>query len=303
MIYTITLNPAIDYYLEMDKLNIGELNSLNEAYTLAGGKGINVSKVLKNFSINSTALGFVGGFTGDFIKKDLISLNIDEKFIQLNENTRINIKLKTLDNETEISGKSPLISPENINALYEILKNVTKDDILVLSGSVPKSIVTTIYADIIEKVGKDIKVILDTRGEAFDFALKKGVFLTKPNKTELEEYFNKKLNSTDDIIEAGKELQKLGSKNVLISLGKDGSILLAENEVYIGNAPKGKLISSVGAGDSMVAGIIYGLVTEHSLVKAYRYGIASGSSTAFSEGLTTFNSMKSLLEKIEIIKK
>lgn len=303
MIYTITLNPAIDYYLEMDELNIGELNSLNEAYTLAGGKGINVSKVLKNFSINSTALGFVGGFTGDFIKKDLISLNIDEKFIQLNENTRINIKLKTLDNETEISGKSPLITPENINALYEILKNVTKDDILVLSGSVPKSIVTTIYADIIEKVGKDIKVILDTRGEAFDFALKKGVFLTKPNKTELEEYFNKKLNSTDDIIEAGKELQKLGSKNVLISLGKDGSILLAENEVYIGNAPKGKLISSVGAGDSMVAGIIYGLVTEHSLVKAYRYGIASGSSTAFSEGLTTFNSMKSLLEKIEIIKK
>lgn len=303
MIYTITLNPAIDYYLEMDKLNIGELNSLNEAYTLAGGKGINVSKVLKNFSITSTALGFVGGFTGNFIKNDLKNLNIDEEFIELTENTRINIKLKTLDNETEISGKSPTITEENLNKMYKRLENIKENDILVLSGSVPKSIVKTVYADIIEKIDKNVKVILDTRGEAFDFALKKGVFLTKPNKTELEEYFGKKLNSVDDIINAGKELQKLGSKNVLISLGGEGSILLAENEVYIGNAPKGKLISSVGAGDSMVAGIIYGLITENSLAKSYKYGIASGSSTAFSEGLTTFDGMKSLIEKIEIIKK
>lgn len=302
MIYTLTLNLAIDYYMSMENFQLGSLNSLEEGYTLPGGKGINVSKVLKNFSIESKALGFVGGFTGDYIKKHLNEYEIESDFIELQENTRINIKLKTKDSETEIAGKSPTISKENIEELLKKFEEIKKDDVVILSGSVPNSISKSIYADIIKLLPKDCKVILDTRGLPFVEGLKEGVFLTKPNNQELEEFFNRKLNNIEEIIQAGKDLQALGSKNVLISLGKDGSILITEKEVYIGNAPQGKLISSVGAGDSMVAGVVYGIAKGMTLEDSYKYGIASGSSTAFSEGLTTFEGMNSLLNKIEIKK-
>ena len=302
MIYTLTLNPAIDYYMSMGNFQLGSLNSLEEGYTLPGGKGINVSKVLKNFSVESKALGFVGGFTGDYIKKHLNEYEIESDFIELQENTRINIKLKTKDFETEIAGKSPNISQEDVQELLKKFEKIGKDDVIILSGSVPNSISKSIYADIIKLLPKDCKVILDTRGLHFVEGLKEGVFLTKPNNHELEEFFNRKLNNIEEIIQAGKDLQALGSKNVLISLGKDGSILITEKEVYIGNAPQGKLISSVGAGDSMVAGVVYGIAKGMTLEDSYKYGIASGSSTAFSEGLTTFEGMNSLLNKIEIKK-
>lgn len=302
MIYTLTLNPAIDYYMSMGNFQLGSLNSLEEGYTLPGGKGINVSKVLKNFSVESKALGFVGGFTGDYIKKHLNEYEIESDFIELQENTRINIKLKTKDSETEIAGKSPTISRENVKELLKKFEEIKKDDVVILSGSVPNSISKSIYADIIKLLPKDCKVILDTRGLHFVEGLKEGVFLTKPNNHELEEFFNRKLNNIEEIIQAGKDLQALGSKNVLISLGKDGSILITEKDVYIGNAPQGKLISSVGAGDSMVAGVVYGIAKGMTLEDSYKYGIASGSSTAFSEGLTTFEGMNSLLNKIEIKK-
>lgn len=302
MIYTLTLNPAIDYYMSMENFQLGSLNSLEEGYTLPGGKGINVSKVLKNFSVESKALGFVGGFTGDYIKKHLNEYEIESDFIELQENTRINIKLKTKDSETEIAGKSPTIFKENVEELLKKFEEIKKDDVVILSGSVPNSISKSIYADIIKLLPKDCKVILDTRGLHFVEGLKEGVFLTKPNNHELEEFFNRKLNNIEEIIQAGKDLQALGSKNVLISLGKDGSILITEKEVYIGNAPQGKLISSVGAGDSMVAGVVYGIAKGMTLEDSYKYGIASGSSTAFSEGLTTFEGMNSLLNKIEIKK-
>lgn len=302
MIYTLTLNPAIDYYMSMGNFQLGSLNSLEEGYTLPGGKGINVSKVLKNFSVESKALGFVGGFTGDYIKKHLNEYEIESDFIELQENTRINIKLKTKDSETEIAGKSPTISRENVKELLKKFEEIKKDDVVILSGSAPNSISKSIYADIIKLLPKDCKVILDTRGLHFVEGLKEGVFLTKPNNHELEEFFNRKLNNIEEIIQAGKDLQALGSKNVLISLGKDGSILITEKEVYIGNAPQGKLISSVGAGDSMVAGVVYGIAKGMTLEDSYKYGIASGSSTAFSEGLTTFEGMNSLLNKIEIKK-
>lgn len=302
MIYTLTLNPAIDYYMTMENFQLGALNSLEEGYTLPGGKGINVSKVLKNFSVESVALGFIGGFTGDYIIKHLKEYQIENDFVTLNENTRINIKLKTKDSETEIAGISPKITVENIDELLKKFQQVKKEDIVILSGSVPSSVKATIYADIIKLLPKEAKIILDTRGVPFVEGLKANVYLTKPNNHELEEFFNRKLNNLDEIIEAGKELQKLGSENVLISLGKDGSILITKDEAYVGNAPQGKLISSVGAGDSMVAGIVYGIAQGNSLVEAYKYGIASGSSTAFSEGLTTIDGMKSLLNKIEIKK-
>ena len=302
MIYTVTLNPAIDYYVVMKEFVEGNLNTAEEGYTLAGGKGINVSKVLKNFGKDSVALGFVGGFTGSFIKDDMKACNIAERFIELEENTRINMKLKTEKTESEIAGKSPKISKENIEKLLDEIKNIKKDDILILSGSVPNTIDKGIYGEIIEKLPEGTKVILDTRGEPFTKALEKGVFLTKPNIDELSEFFQKKLETTEEIVEAGKRLRAMGSENVIISMGKEGSILISEKGVYKGNAPKGKLISSVGAGDSMVAGVTYGLIEGKELEEAYRFGIASGSATAFSEGLTTFETMENLLNEIIIEK-
>ena len=303
MIYTLTLNPAVDYYIDMNNFEEGELNKVNNAYTLAGGKGINVSKVLKNFNVDSIALGFCGGFTGDYIKKHLKEYGIKENFIYLEEDTRINIKLKTEKTESEIAGKSPNVPKEKSDELLTFInKNIKENDILVLSGSVPNSVSSSIYKEIINKSCKNIKIILDARDEAFKIAVKEKVFLTKPNKKELGEYFNKTIETTEDIIKYAKELIKEGSENVIVSLGKEGSVLVTKDEVYIGNAPEGKLISSVGSGDSMVAGIVYGLSKNLSLSDAYKYAIASGSSTACSEGLTTFENMNNFLEKVEIKK-
>ena len=302
MIYTVTLNPAVDYYIGLDNFQEEKLNQVKTAYTLPGGKGINVSKVLKNFSVESVCLGFVGGFTGEYIKKDLITNGIKEKFVEIKEPTRINIKMKTENSETEVAGKSPDISKIEFERFFENLKDIKEGDMIVLSGSVPKSLNEDIYIQIIKFLPKDIKVIVDTRGETLRKVLKEGIFLVKPNKDEIQEFFGEIYETDEEIIKAGQKLRDMGSENVLISLGKDGSILITKDKVYRGNVPKGKLISSVGAGDSMVAGFLYGLEKNEQIETAYKYGIASGSSTAFSEGLTTYENMKNLLSQIKIEK-
>lgn len=302
MIYTVTLNPAVDYYIGLDNFQEERLNQVKTAYTLPGGKGINVSKVLKSFSVESVCLGFVGGFTGEYIKKDLITNGIKEKFVEIKEPTRINIKMKTENNETEVAGKSPDISKIEIDRFFENLKGIKEGDMIVLSGSVPKSLDEDIYIQIIKSLPKDIKVIVDTRGETLKKVLKEGIFLVKPNKDEIQEFFGEIYETDEEIIKAGQKLRDMGSENVLISLGKDGSILITKDKVYRGNVPKGQLISSVGAGDSMVAGFLYGLEKNEPIETAYKYGIASGSSTAFSEGLTTYENMKNLLSQIKIEK-
>lgn len=302
MIYTVTLNPAVDYYIGLDNFQEERLNQVKTAYTLPGGKGINVSKVLKNFSVESVCLGFVGGFTGEYIKKDLITNGIKEKFVEIKEPTRINIKMKTESSETEVAGKSPDISKIEFDRFFENLKDIKEGDMIVLSGSVPKSLNEDIYIQIIKFLPKDIKVIVDTRGETLKKVLKEGIFLVKPNKDEIQEFFGEIYETDEEIIKAGQKLRDMGSENVLISLGKDGSILITKDKVYRGNVPKGQLISSVGAGDSMVAGFLYGLEKNEPIETAYKYGIASGSSTAFSEGLTTYENMKNLLSQIKIKK-
>lgn len=303
MIYTLTLNPAVDYYMDMNKLEEGELNKVNTSYTLAGGKGINVSKVLKNFGIESVALGFCGGFTGEYIKSDLNKYGIKENFIALEQNTRINVKIKTGKKETEIMGKSPKILQENIDQMLSIIDNNIQDnDILVLSGSVPSSVKEDIYKDIIQKTKSknNVKVILDSRENAFKIAVKENVFLTKPNRKELSEYFGRDIKTVYDIITYARKLVEDGSENVIVSLGKDGSALVNKDGSYIGNAPEGNLVSSVGAGDAMVAGIVYGISQNLSVFDSYKYAIASGTATAFIEGLTTFEDMNNLLDKVEI---
>lgn len=300
MIYTITLNPAIDYYIELRHFQEKDLNSSEKGYSLMGGKGINVSKVLHNFGKTSLALGFIGGYTGDYIQKSFHLEGMKENFTLLTEDSRINIKMKTEEGETEIAGKSPNISPEELEDFYGKLQQIQKGDTLVLAGSVPNTLQESIYADIIERIPEGVQVILDSRGEAFRLAVQKGVFLTKPNQKELEEYFQREIHNVEELIAAGKELQKDGSENVVISMGKEGSLWIGKEKILIGNAPKGKLISSVGAGDSMVAGILYALEEGKDFEEAYRYGIAAGSSTAFSQGLTNLENMEFWKKQVEL---
>ncbi|MDR3258853.1 MAG: 1-phosphofructokinase [Fusobacteriaceae bacterium] len=302
MVFTVTLNPAIDYYVAVDNFIEGKLNLASESYMLPGGKGINVSKVLKNYGVQSIALGFVGGSTGDYIRKKLKKYGIIDRFIEIDENTRINIKLKTNKSESEISGKSPEISKEKYEEFIKTLDDIGSHDYLSLSGSVPKSLPDKIYSEIIKKLSKGVKVILDTRGEAFTEALNSGVFLTKPNKIELGEFLKKEINNLDDIINGAKKLQDMGSENVLVSTGGENSVLVTKNGIYIGNTPKGNVVSSVGAGDSMVAGIIYGLSKGLTIEESYRYGICSGSATAFKNGLADLESMSNLLSECIINK-
>lgn len=301
MIYTLTLNPALDYFLSFESFVEGNLNIPKETYKLPGGKGINVSKILKNYNTDSICLGFVGGFTGTFIEESLKADGIKTKFFQVKEDTRINIKINNHGIESEIAGTSPTIDVESVNELLQYLKNnLKKGDILSLSGSVPNSLPTSIYADIIESLPTGVKVVLDTRGEPFEAALKKGVFLIKPNQDEINEFFKADFSTHEELIKAGKELQAMGAQNVLISLGAKGSIFISDSSTYIAGVPKGKLISSNGSGDSMIGGFIYGLNNNFNLENCYKYGIASGSATAFSKGLAKFETTQTLLKEIEI---
>lgn len=301
MIYTLTLNPAIDYFLKFDTFQEGELNTPTETYKLPGGKGINVSSILKNYNTQSTCVGFIGGFTGDFIESSLKNENLNTHFFKVTQDTRINIKINNNGLESEIAGTSPIISKENIEELLLFFKNNLKDnDILVLSGSVPNSVSKDIYKQIIENISTNVKVILDTRGEPLKEALKGKVFLIKPNKDEINEFFQENFQTKEELILAGKKLQKLGAENVLISLGAKGSIFITKDKIYLGNVPKGNLISSNGSGDSMIGGFVYGLQNNFTLENSYRFGIASGSATAFSKGLAQFNFTNSLLKEIKI---
>lgn len=303
MIYTLTLNPALDYFLSFESFVEGDLNIPKETYKLPGGKGINVSKILKNYNTESICLGFVGGFTGTFIEESLKADDIKTKLFKVKEDTRINIKINNHGLESEIAGTSPTIEAKSVSELLEYLKkNLKKGDILSLSGSVPTSLPTSIYSDIIDSLAEGVQVILDTRGEPFEKALKKGVFLIKPNQDEINEFFKTNFSTTEELIHAGKKLQTLGAQNVLISLGAKGSIFITEDSVYIAGVPKGELISSNGSGDSMIGGFIYGLNNNFELEKCYKYGIASGSATAFSRGLAKFETTKNLLKEIEIRK-
>lgn len=300
MIYTVTLNPAIDYYIELKQFEEKKLNFCEKGYSIMGGKGINVSKVLHNFGKSSLALGFVGGYTGDYIQKSFRMDGMNEDFTILEEETRINIKMKTELGETEVSGKAPNISSKELKYFYEKFEKIESGDTLVLAGSVPNTLKDSIYVDIIRRIPKGVKIVLDTSGKAFRLALQKGVYLTKPNQKELEEYFERTIQNLEELIGAAKELQTQGSENVVVSMGKNGSLCITKDRILIGNAPVGKLISSVGAGDSMVAGIIYGLEKGEGIEEAYRYGIAAGSSTAFSQGLTNLKDMEFWRTKVEV---
>lgn len=302
MIYTVTFNPAIDYIVRMDKFVPGATNRVNYEQVLGGGKGINVSIVLKNLGIDSTALGFMSGFTGKEILRQLHSFGCQSDFIELPEGfSRINVKIKTAEMETEVNGQGPSIPQDAIDELFQKLDKLTAGDILVLAGSIPKSLPDDIYENIMERLqGRGIHIVVDATKNLLLNVLKYHPFLIKPNNHELAELFNVELKSNEDIITYAKKLQEQGAQNVLISMGKDGAILVDQNgETHYSPVPKGKLVNSIGAGDSMVAGFLTGYHETNSFKHAFLMGVATGSASAFSENLATRPEVEALLATLD----
>lgn len=300
MIYTITFNPALDYIVKMDEFNLGHVNRSNNEFVYAGGKGINVSIVLNNLGVKSKALGFIAGFTGDEIERRVREFGCDTEFIKLKEGmSRINVKIKA-DVESEINGGGPDISSEALEKLYAKLDTLTTGDILVLAGSIPKTMPTDIYERIMERLQeKNVRFIVDTTGESLLKVLKYNPFLIKPNHHELGELFGVKLNSKEEVIEYAKKLKDMGAQNVIISMAGDGAVLIDSNGgVTTSNVPKGVVKNSVGAGDSMVAGFIAGYLNSEKIEDGFKLGVATGSASAFSEGLATKDYVYELLEQV-----
>ena len=300
MINTITLNPSLDYIVKVDSFKVDSLNRIEEERIYAGGKGINVSIVLKNLGVENTALGYIAGFTGDEILSQIKSHGVNCDFVKLeNGFSRINVKLKS-EGETEINGAGPEITQENLKILYKKLSNLNKGDYLILSGSIPGSVPDDIYENIMNSLlDTGVEFIVDATKDLLLKVLKYKPFLIKPNHHELAEMFNVELKDDEDIIKYGKKLQEMGAKNVLISMAGDGAILLPENgEAIKKEVPKGILKNSVGAGDSMVAGFLCGYLKNKDIDEAFKMGIATGSASAFSEELATEEDVYNLLKQI-----
>ena len=300
MIYTITFNPALDYISKVDNFEIGKINRTKEEKILPGGKGLNVSTVLKNLGFQSTALGFIAGFTGKELKTEIEKYGIQTDFIEVKEGiTRINVKISS-DVETALNGNGPIITEADIEKLLEQISKFNNEDIVILAGNIPKGIKNNIYEIICSKLEKNgVTFVVDSTKELLINVLKYKPFLIKPNKEELEETFKEKIETKEEIIVHAKKLQLIGAQNVLISLGGEGAILLTtEGKEFYSKAPKGKVINTVGAGDSMVAGFIAGYVKSGDFEQAFKMGIATGSASSFSMNLATAEEVANLLKEI-----
>ena len=301
MIYTVTLNPSLDYFLSVEHFAIGKTNRSNEEVYRPGGKGINVSWVLHNLGLESTALGFLAGFTGQEIKQQMETTGIATDFIELPKGmSRLNVKIKQMD-ATEINASGPVLSEENLEELRKKLSVLTKGDILILSGSLPGSVTTDIYKDLMEEVaGKEIPVIVDAIGDALLKTLPLHPFFIKPNHQELSELFDVELTTREQVIPYARKLQERGARNVLVSLGGAGAVLLDQNGVvHESEVPRGKLINAVGAGDSMVAGFLTGYLEKQDFEHAFLMGVAAGSASAFSEGLADRATVEQLYQQLK----
>lgn len=289
MIYTLTLNPAIDHVVRIENLEFGETNRMEEESISAGGKGINVSKILKNLNEDSVALGFIAGFTGKEIERLLKEEGLSTDFICIkNGFTRINTKIKS-HKETEINGPGLIIQKEDTKDLLNKIDEIKDGDYLFLSGSIPSSMDNEFYAEIMRHLSsKNVTIAVDTTGEALKKTLEYSPKLIKPNLRELEEFFDIEIYENEEIEKYTKKLQEMGAKNIIISMGGDGAYFLSEqgDSLFL-KAPKGKVIDTVGSGDSMVAGFIYAIKHGYSYIEAFKFSVSCGSATAFSENLAT----------------
>lgn len=299
MIYTVTFNPSLDYIVSMNGFEIGKTNRTTEEQIFPGGKGINVSIVLNNLGIENTALGFIAGFTGEQIEKEVRNMGLLTDFIHVKKGiSRINVKLKDYDG-TEINGMGPEIDSVCVAKLYEKLEKLEAGDILVLAGSIPKCLPNSIYSDILKRLqNKEVLFVVDATKDLLLNVLQYQPFLIKPNNHELGEIFNVTLNTRESVVPYAQKLQEKGAKNVLVSMAGEGAVLVDEtSKVHMLAAPKGKLVNAVGAGDSMVAGFLAGWTQKKDYAYAFRMGISAGSASAFSEMLATKDRIEQIFEK------
>ena len=300
MIYTVTFNPSLDYIVSVEDFKLGLTNRTSSELMLPGGKGINVSTVLGNLGIESTALGFLAGFTGKEIAGRLDQMGIKNGCIWLEEGySRINVKLKSIDG-TEINGQGPDIKKDELQQMFDKLDKLQSGDCLILAGTIPASLPSDIYEQIMEKLmNRNIDIVVDATKDLLLNVLKFHPFLIKPNNHELGEMFGVVLKTDDEIVEYAKKLQVMGARNVLISMAGDGAILITETgEVHKIGVPKGTVVNSVGAGDSMVAGFTASYLKDHDYMEALKRGTATGSATAFSEGLATADKVEELYKQL-----
>lgn len=300
MIYTVTFNPSLDYIVSVKDFKLGLTNRTDSELMLPGGKGINVSIVLKNLGIDNTALGFVAGFTGEEVVKRLEKFGVKNGFLEIPEGfTRINVKLKSIDG-TEINGQGPSISEEKIEQLMTRLDEMGEGDVLFLSGSIPASMPDDTYQKIMERLkGKGVLISVDATQELLLKVLPYHPFLIKPNNHELGEIFGVELKTRESVVPYGKKLQEMGAENVLVSMAGEGAVLIAsDGQVYDAPAPKGILKNGVGAGDSMVAGFMAGWLERKEYRHAFYMGVAAGSASAFSEQLAVKEEIDQVYEQV-----
>lgn len=300
MIYTVTFNPSLDYIVSVEDFKLGLTNRTSSELMLPGGKGINVSTVLMNLGIESTALGFVAGFTGDEITRRLTGQGVRTEFIRIEEGiSRINLKLKSIDG-TEINGQGPVIGEEKVAALMKRLDQLEEGDVLFLSGSIPASMPDDTYRNIMKLLeGRGVQIIVDATRELLVNVLGYHPFLIKPNNHELGEIFGVELKTREDVVPYGRKLQEMGAVNVLISMAGEGAVLIdAKGSIHESPAPKGTLVNGVGAGDSMVAGFMAGWMEKQDYEYAFYMGVSAGSASAFSENLATREEIETVYRQV-----
>ena len=303
MIYTVTLNPSIDYIVRLDQVQVGSVNRMDSDDKFAGGKGINVSRVLKRLDIPNTATGFIGGFTGKFITDTLADEEIETRFVQVAEDTRINVKIKA-DQETEINGTGPNVEPAQLEELKAILSSLTAEDTVVFAGSSAKNLGNVIYKDLIALTRKTgAQVVCDFEGQTLIDSLDYQPLLVKPNNHELGDIFGVKLENLDEIEKYARQLLAKGAQNVIISMAGDGALLVTSEGAYFAKPIKGTVKNSVGAGDSMVAGFTGEFVKSKDAVESFKWGVACGTATTFSDDLATAEFIKETYEKVEVEKR
>lgn len=298
MIYTVTFNPALDYLMYVDELQSNDINRTVGEQLFYGGKGINVSVILSRLGIENKALGFLAGFSGHQLEEMLDADSIDNDFVYLKKGyTRINVKIKS-SKEIDINANGPEIDSDDINALFQKLEDLQKGDCLVLAGSIPNTLPNNIYEKILDRLkDKGIDFVVDATGDLLKNVLKYKPLMVKPNHHELGEIFGVEINTLDDIKLYGKKLQEMGAKNVLVSRGKNGAALLDENgELHTTDNVEGKIVSSVGCGDSMVAGFLAGYYKSGDYSYALKLGSACGNATAFSPNLATKEEIDKMLQ-------
>lgn len=297
MVYTVTFNPALDYVVRVENLQPGETNRTTSDEVQFGGKGINVSTVLRNLGVDNVALGFLAGFTGRGLEQGLRDAGIQTDFIWLERGlTRINVKIKA-GRETEINGQGPDISPEALDQLFARLDRLREGDVLVLAGSIPRTLPDDIYQRILRRLeGRGILTAVDATRDLLRAVLPYRPFLIKPNDRELGEIFGRTLTTDGEIEDCARQLQAKGARNVLVSMAGNGSLLMDETgRTHRLGVPRGTVRNSVGAGDSMVAGFLAGWLKEHDYAAAHKMGAAAGSATAFSDGLAEVDAVRALL--------